>query len=84
MTGTSGDLNVVLTWDPVPSTLGYGVYYNKGPAVSKNDYYRVAYSNEYTLTALDEGEEYTFAVTYGSGEDETSLCEPVTVVVEEQ
>lgn len=61
VSGTSGSLNVVLTWDEVPGVLGYGIHYNGGSTVIKNDRYRVSYKNDMTLTGLTGGQEFTFA-----------------------
>ncbi|MBD3320854.1 MAG: DUF5011 domain-containing protein, partial [Chitinivibrionales bacterium] len=66
ITGTAGNLQLVLSWDPVPDAFAYGVWFNQGPVVSTNDYYRVAVNNSRTFTSgeLVEGKEYTFAVNW--------------------
>lgn len=80
VTGTSGNLTLKLTWDVVPNAFSYGVYYNTGKSVTKNDYYRVALSNSKTFVGeLTEGGEYTFAVTYVVNDKESALSEPITV-----
>ncbi|MFP4014236.1 MAG: LamG-like jellyroll fold domain-containing protein [Chitinispirillaceae bacterium] len=83
VTGTSGNLRLTLTWDEVPSALGYGIYFNPGTTVSRNDYYRVSVGNSRTFTTeLTEGETYTFAVTFNTGNSESPFSEPVTVLFE--
>jgi hypothetical protein len=81
ITGASNDLQVRLTWDAVSGAQGYGVYYNTGKTVTKNDYYRVAVSNSRTLgPELTEGTEYTFAVTALFPNDiESALSSSVTL-----
>lgn len=83
VSGTSGNLSLTLTWDEVPSALGYGIYYNPGSTVSKNDYYRISVGNSRTFTSeLTEGETYSFAVAFNTGSSESPLSEPVTVLFE--
>jgi len=84
ITGTAGDLTLVLSWKSVPSAFVYGVYFDKGASVNKDGYYRVAMKNSYTFTpgALSEGETYTFAVTFtGTDDKESALSSSLTVEV---
>jgi hypothetical protein len=80
--GAAGSLSLVLEWTNVSSALSYGVYYDNGKTVDKNGYYRVASKNTYTFVgALQEGAEYTFAVTsLGPGGSESKLSDPITVL----
>jgi hypothetical protein len=81
ISGSSGSLSLKLTWDAVPGALGYGVYYNTGKTVTKNDYYRIASTNSKTFSSeLTEGTEYTFAIVSFVNDVESSLSQPVTVI----
>lgn len=81
-TGPSNTLQLKLTWDALSDVQGYGVYFNTGKVVSKNDYYRVALSNSRTFSSeLTVGLEYTFAVTaLYQNNVESNLSSPITLI----
>jgi hypothetical protein len=77
---TSGSPVLLLSWNSVPGVLGYGVYYNEGAAVTKNDYYRIASGNSKSFSSeLIEGKTYTFAVTFNRDNQESVLSQPLTI-----
>jgi hypothetical protein len=78
ISGTSGNLSLVLSWKSVSSAFAYGVYFEEGTTVDTHSGYRVASKNSYAFTpgALTEGKSYAFAVTFTkSGGTESALSD---------
>jgi hypothetical protein len=80
ITGSSGNLQLKLSWDAVSGADGYGIYYNEGATVSINDHYRIALNNYKTFTTeLIEGNQYTFAVVYTKNNTDSKLSQALTI-----
>jgi hypothetical protein len=82
ISGTAGNLSLVLSWTGISSAFAYGVYFEEGTTVNPYSAFRVASKNSYTFTpgALTEGTQYAFAVTFTkSGGTESALSDPLVV-----
>ena len=82
ISGTTGNLSLVLSWNSVPSAFAYGVYFEEGTSVNQWSGFRVASKNSYTFTpgALTEGKQYAFAVTFTkTGGSESAFSDPLIV-----
>jgi hypothetical protein len=80
ITGASGNLQLKLSWNAISGALAYGIYYNEGTSVSKNDSYRIAVNNYKIFTTdLTENSQYTFAFTYTKDDVESELSKPLTI-----
>jgi hypothetical protein len=82
ISGTAGNLSLVLSWTSVLSAFAYGVYFEEGTTVNQYSAFRVASKNSYTFTpgALTEGNQYAFAVTFTKTDGtESALSDPLMV-----
>lgn len=81
ISGSESSLQLTLRWNAIDNAFSYGVYYNEGEIVTKNDYYRIALSNSKTFgSELTVGKTYTFAVVSLDDQGtESGLSTPLTI-----
>ena len=73
-----GTGKVVLTWAPAEGAASYNLYFRAGPGVDKNDTKATGVASPYTLTTLNNGIHYAFALTSVSGGSESRLGDTIT------
>jgi fibronectin type 3 domain-containing protein len=74
--------DVTLTWDDIPNTISYNIYWSDKPGVTKKNGNKIAnVKNPHKIVGLKKGEKYYFVVTAINASGESKESEELSFTI---